>query len=38
MTGLKNMEHLHNGILLDYKKENLTSVTALDGRGEYYAK
>ena len=33
------MGHLHNGILLDYKKEeNVTLCQNMDGPGEYYAK
>ena len=33
------MEHLHNGILLDYKKEeNFTLCDSMDGTGEHYAK
>ena len=34
-----NMGHLHNGILLDYrKKENFTFCNSIDGPGEHYAK
>ena len=33
------MGHLHNGILLDYKKEeNFTLCNSVDGPGEHYAK
>ena len=34
-----NMGHLHNGILLDYrKKENFTFCNSMYVPGEYYAK
>ena len=33
------MEHLHNGILLGYKKEEIfTLCDSIDGPGEHYAK
>ena len=33
------MRHLHNGILLGYKKEeNFTLCNSMDGTGELYAK
>ena len=35
----KPVVHLHNGILLDHKKEgNLTFCDSMDGPGEYYAQ
>ena len=33
------MGHLHNGVLLGYKKEeNLTLCNSMDGPGEHFAK
>ena len=33
------MIHLHNGILINYKKEeNFTLCDSMDGSGEHYAK
>ena len=33
------MEHLHNGILLNHKKEeNVTLCNGMDGHGEHYVK
>ena len=38
-VGKTSMGHLHNGILLDYrKKENFTFCNSIDGPGEHYAK
>ena len=34
-----SLEHLHNAILLSYKKEeNFTICNSMDGPGEHYAK
>ena len=36
---IKQLEHLHNGILLGHKKEeNFTLCHSMDGPGEHYAK
>ena len=32
------MGHLHSGILLSHKKENLTLCNSMDGPGEWYVK
>ena len=32
------MGHLHNGTLLDHKKENFTLCSSMDGPWEHYAE